>query len=398
MNFIKLNNQEKICITLLASDPLFTGVGLSGHFTLVDMLYTIVFLYYCQKNNFRKILTSIPMVIWLLLTIYQYSNAIIKGVPSMSGLNLFHGFKVYACICIFAYWASIDFSKAIKCLVKCFLLDLLVILAFSNMSTGRLSGVMWATGLGQLSAFIGVYIAYYAALNKISFSKLLCLYSLPFIVIVLTQSRNSLGILGITLIASIIAYYSGKGKVFSARTVIFLFLLSVFFLVLSPYIMDSAFVQRAMEAKEANEDSYYTQNNSTGTIFDSIVGDRLYYYLMGWQLFLENPLTGIGLSNFQFVTRGDFPLHTEYMVQLCEGGLVAACLWVAFIYYVLKGIVLFKENYVIKIIALVSIVSLLFCGIYAREFYTEFFYPVYGVALSLTFTRKIFHKSLLCKV
>lgn len=398
MKILQLNHQEKICFALLASDPLFTGLGIPMHFTLVDIVYAIAFTFYCRERNFRKIIISVPLIIWFLLTVYQYSNAIIKGVPLMSVLNLFHGFKIYACLCIFSYWASIDFSKTIKCLVKCFILDLFVILAFSDMSTGRLSGVMWATGLGQLAAFIGVYIAYYVALNKISFSKILRLYSLPFIIIILTQSRNSLGILGITLLASIIAYYTVRGKFFSTKNLMFMLFFAILLLILSPYVMDSAFLQRAMEAKEASEDSFYMQENATGTIFDDIVGDRLYYYLTGWELFLKHPLTGIGLYNFQFITGGDFPLHTEYMVHLCEGGLIAACLWLAFLYNVLKGIIYFKENYLIKIIALVSIISLLFCGIYAREFYTEFFYPVYGVALSLTFTRKIFHKSLLCKV
>lgn len=159
MKLLQLNHQEKICFALLASDPLFTGLGIPMHFTLVDIVYAIAFTIYCRERNFRKIIISVPLIIWFLLTVYQYSNAIIKGVPLMGVLNLFHGFKIYACLCIFSYWASIDFSKTIKCLVKCFILDLFVILAFSDMSTGRLSGVMWATGLGQLAAFIGVYIA-----------------------------------------------------------------------------------------------------------------------------------------------------------------------------------------------------------------------------------------------
>jgi hypothetical protein len=140
------------------------------------------------------------------------------------------------------------------------------------------------------------------------------------------------------------------------------------------------------------EESYFFRNNATGTIFDKIVGDRLVYYILGWRFFLQSPLTGIGMWNFKPMYGGDYPLHSEYMIHLCEGGLIGIGLWLLFLFCIFRIIFKYSLNIWYKVAALSSMAVLLFCAIYAREFFYETFYPVYGLILSFLFISKDEHK------
>jgi O-antigen ligase len=99
---------------------------------------------------------------------------------------------------------------------------------------------------------------------------------------------------------------------------------------------------------------------------------------------MESPFTGIGMWNFMHKSKVEFPLHSEYMVHLTEGGLIGFFIWSLFIITVFRGVIKSKQPHYIKIIALFSLVQIMFCGIYARVFYYEFFYPVFGIAIALT--------------
>ncbi len=52
----------------------------------------------------------------------------------------------------------------------------------------------------------------------------------------------------------------------------------------------------------------------TGTILD-LLGERAIYYIVGWSNFLENPLFGIGLWNYQMYAKVVF-LHLPYISLL----------------------------------------------------------------------------------
>lgn len=77
----------------------------------------------------------------------------------------------------------------------------------------------------------------------------------------------------------------------------------------------------------------------TDNFFLSLLGDRAGHYVEGWPLFLLNPITGIGLRNFSIVTANIHPLHTEYMVQLVEGGIIGSLLFLLFAVSIVKQII-----------------------------------------------------------
>lgn len=65
----------------------------------------------------------------------------------------------------------------------------------------------------------------------------------------------------------------------------------------------------------------------------SLVGDRAPHYYYGWYLFLENPIFGIGLEQANI---SNSRIHSEYMVELVENGIIGFVLFILFHIWLLK--------------------------------------------------------------
>ena len=57
---------------------------------------------------------------------------------------------------------------------------------------------------------------------------------------------------------------------------------------------------------------------------------RAIQYEFGYEKFLENPYFGIGLNNYKQFDGYNLVLHSEYLVQLIENGLVGFILFFLF--------------------------------------------------------------------
>ena len=376
-----------IIFTLFLLSPLLSGINFPAKYTIVSLIFLMVFWYYYHNKGFRLIAWSYPLMLWLILTIYHWVNGIRHKVPEVDILDLLHGLKIFACIAIFTFLARKNFDQTVKNLAICFQVFLVLSIIVNGGSIGegdeRLSGVIIATALGHAAALSGIYIAYYSLRYHLSIIKSIAWYMLPLIVIILTQSRNSLAMFAIGILGHVIAFLVQKGANQLKTIIVILLLGMIAFGVFELVISNSG-----IGARLANTESAVitAENNglSTGTIFDKIVGDRLVYYVVGWRFFLQSPVTGIGMWNYKYLSQGDYPLHTEYMVQLCEGGIIGAVIWLLFIIAVFRGVMKSKQIRYIKIIAIFSLLEILFCGVYARVFYYEMFYPIIGIAISLS--------------
>ena len=388
MRLKQLGKREKYYSWLMFVLPAILGfLDFPGQYAIVSCLFiSFAFTYFLDKR-FRKILLSFPMLIWLTLTLYHWINARYKHVVGVDFFDLLHGFRVFFCLSIVFFWAMVDFRKTINILLKAYLLRcffVLFLLVLGGYTGGRLTGAGGsATGLGQMAALVGIYIAYANIFRKINIQKNILYFLLPFFIVILSQSRNSLAMISISILACFFSYNIWRKG--STNIKLLLCLCGVIFVALlaMPVLEQTSIGQRAAQVSQTTEDSYFYRHNATNTFFDKIVGDRLVYYVRGWEFFKKNPITGIGMWNYRFLTGGQYPLHSEYMVHLCEGGICASILWLIFVGYVLVNLFLLKENGVHKKIAILSVFLILFCGIYAREFFYEMFYPPYALALAL---------------
>lgn len=387
MNDIKLTRKEDyICKLLFLISPIIGYLQIPARNTIVSLLFLVVFIVYWGKSRlFRKLSTSFPLMIWLLLTLFHCVNALAKHVPEVNVLDILHGLKIYSCICIFYYWGIVDFKSTIKILVSCFICYLCISFVVCDFGGdelgGRMTGAIYATALGQSAAITCFYIVYHSLIKRMSIGKTFLYFLLPFVVIILTQSRNAMAMMGIAVFAYIWVYVRGKN---ASKRILVLSLIGVVSLLIAYNIfIHSDFANRIIEVSDKHELSYQYRTYGTGTFFDDIVGDRLIYYVLGFQLFLLSPITGVGMWNYKYVVDGIYPLHTEYMVHLCEGGIIAATLWLLFWIYIIWGSYKYVTRREYRIVIFLTIAQLLFCALYARLFFSEFFYPIIGITLSL---------------
>ena len=160
------------------------------------------------------------------------------------------------------------------------------------------------------------------------------------------------------------------------------------------YILNNTLVgERIMTTTEQAE----MLNMETGIWLLDLLGDRGMFYVVGWRDFLTHPITGIGYDNFSNVHRVDmhFSLHSEYLIHLTEGGLVASLLFLSFYYNVIKYLLKSwkKERSAVVLSLLFSVLLYLLVGLTAREIMYIQFYPMMGLWIAEIIKHKSMYDS-----
>ena len=118
-------------------------------------------------------------------------------------------------------------------------------------------------------------------------------------------------------------------------------------------------------------------------MLNTMLGDRAIQYELGYMTFLKHPWTGIGLTNFMSVTGYPYRLHTEYMTQLCENGIIGFSLLVFFYFLLIRKLYVNYKKYGDDItIVLFGLLAILFINITAWTYCTVFGMIYYAIILS----------------
>ena len=74
--------------------------------------------------------------------------------------------------------------------------------------------------------------------------------------------------------------------------------------------------------------------------FLKVFGDRSVHYYYGWMQFVEKPIFGVGLyqSRVEYKSGTDVYLHTEYIAQLADNGIVGFAFFFALYFWIGKGL------------------------------------------------------------
>lgn len=80
---------------------------------------------------------------------------------------------------------------------------------------------------------------------------------------------------------------------------------------------------------------------------EAMFDNRAAQYLIGYSAFEENPINGIGLRGFVAYSGHTAPLHSEYLVQLVEGGLIGSVLFLIFNLSIVRSLILGMKKRVI---------------------------------------------------
>lgn len=151
---------------------------------------------------------------------------------------------------------------------------------------------------------------------------LLALLSVIIYVPVVCATRKAFAGIAIVLVFVILSYLDFRSiKSFGA------ILLMVMAILGGRFLLNNSVLGERFENESVAGKSLVKEEN----FFTDFVGDRTDQYVLGWRLFQEHPFTGVGLNNFSRVTGYPYQLHTEYMVQFAECGIIGVFFF--FLYY-----------------------------------------------------------------
>jgi hypothetical protein len=297
---------------------------------------------------------------------YHFINAVAKNSLYLQEQSIVSSSLKSLVLMIFvSYLYNVNRNALYKCLIISTTYYLLLAYIFSDTEKyeGRLSGFIYTTQLGQLSGvaclIISMFIFYK---RKIHLSWL---YIFPIFIMLLAGARNGLMMVAFAMACLSIPYFQNNKK-----NLFFCIVLIVGFYYV---IQDSNILERL---KSVNDEATFT----TGTIWDSILGERVYYYVYGYKNFTDNPLTGIGLLNFMDYNLYRYPIHSEIMTHMAEGGIIGLILYLWFkLWYIRKFFYRCTKKTFFLHQCIVVFIALAILGLSARIYQYSFFFLLYGI-------------------
>ena len=370
-----------LSLLLVLPTVLFSVMNIPFGHLFTSVAYIMVFVCFLKFKSFRRLICSKTLLLWLILIVYHYLNGYLKHVPDLRMVDYVHAFKMYSAVCIFSYLFLIDLKATLKYFSIALFIWLIVASCMTGFNAaGRLSGKkIIAVTFGKYSAILCIFIVYYMGVLKDKTIRMLQLCLFPIGVILLSQTRNAFGMVLIQLLG----FFYGikfKGKIKIKFFIPALFI-ALFTYVSIGYVVNNTALGNRLKDQKSYE-YYESKGIATGTLFDKIAGERLVYYVNGFNLFLKHPLTGIGINNYQHVNGGIFPMHVEYMVHLCEGGLMAFGIFALFLFAIFKRIIRMKYERPMFILLTSTFLLQLFTSMYSVSFDQEIPVIIYGFLIA----------------
>lgn len=337
--------------------------------------------------NFNKLLKSPKqMLIWILWIAYVVICSQYKGFyhynKTFWNWTLTNLLFPYVTMLI-AYQAIVfDYNKTVSILFGCYLLYVMLG-AFSMQSIESYDiGLRMQNDLGNTFFNTSILFVTFAALmysqerlRKIIYWLLLLLV---FFIIYRSGERKGLVCVFIIIFGALYAENSGKG----AKSMIYMGILLLLSCGVISGIMEHSIAgQRMTNSMEISqfEDNWFLK----------LMGDRGIMYYLGWEMFLQNPWTGIGINNFcwQNNYHEGLPFHTEYMVQLAECGIIGTCFFIVFYYGMLKRLLMcYKKRLARKdvIILMSSFAAIAVINLVSWTYTNANYFMMYGIVYGAT--------------
>lgn len=336
--YIQLINYFYLALIILW-EPLQRGfLHVDGKGRIVFFLTIGVFLFnvFSDKNFFKKEILSKPAVFWGVWVVYSAINQQITGYYG----ELSFGYYIVNSLFTPYVVMVISIKETIRNPIKTVKLFTVVFTIYALLAITVLGGSGNPNGrnigeLGNLGPLNTIYIVFFAGLlyvhKRIKLKLLVPLMIFAFAVITMAATRKAFGAAAIIATSLILSHVK-----LSTKNILATLLFTSIFYVGYNYLMENSTLgERFKEGVEVGE-----KMNTSNIEALNILGDRARFYINGWELFNEHPITGVGLRNYMHHYDDLNVLHSEYMVQLAECGLIGTLLFLLF--YIWIGRELFQ--------------------------------------------------------
>lgn len=365
----------------------FSGLDGYGRINIVITLMAIV------VNGKHLFQTPKNIHIWLLWIIYCIINAQFKGFSheSSSFAIWAHHHLLYPYVIMLVTYqvVSFDMKKSVQVLFGVYFIYTVVgainMESIDSYDVGKRMGNELGNAYFNTIILLMSFAAFLYVTNRVKLFVVLTIAACLSYILILSGERKGLIALFIIFIGSYMAVTGGKGF----RSIISYVFLAIF----AYFAIDLLMENTTFGARMANS----IQNTDfKGNRFLTLVGDRAIQYDEGWSFFLQNPLTGIGIRNYaKFNTYwegGGGVLHTEYMVQLTECGIVGSILFLIFYYGMIKRLfnpVRKKEDSAMIIILRANLIAIIVINLVAWTYDNPNFFMLFGIIYALCEKEKV---------
>ena len=363
--------------------PLFTRsvANLDGAGRLYMILSAFVMLLNFPNDRFRSILKSPVCWIWLIWIIYSVANHIRVGMLPPGGISHVSFFVVYLIVPFISMWiAAYEMMTRPKELMSSLMSILLLYLTWGLLYIMIIPSTTERAGqvLGNEFALAALAIL---AIACISYNMRLIKGRTWLLVLILSTlaifSVSTRKAFGGELIL-LFMFYLSRNHGFTLGNVLKISVILVIAYFAINYVMENTMMGERFNTIEDDAEKY----NTTNSWFLSLLGDRALFYIKGWALFLQHPICGIGLNNFMTVTDYPMPIHSEYMVQLVENGVIGFLIYLIFIRALFKCSKRIPEIR-LKGVALGWIIAILFISFTSWTYDMPIYFIVFGLILGL---------------
>lgn len=333
----------------------------------------------------KHILRSPAFICWTTLVAFSVVNSLMKGYVSESSVLAF--FKTnYIAPYIFFYVLILELERDyVNCLrILFFALLTYILLCLGSMSIDDDERIV-AEGLKNILplhstclVFVGGLLYRERNLSAVFFYSMVVL---AIAVTMLSGTRKALGAIIILLTGIIINNGDNEKRSIGYYARLFFFLAILYWGI--GFIMDNTLIGSRLASTAEQSTVELVENKNVNIVLNTILGDRAIQYELGYLTFLQHPWTGIGLTNFISVTGYPYRLHTEYMTQLCENGIIGFLLLILFYFLLIGKLFVNHKKYGDDItIVMFGLFAILFINITAWTYCTIFGMIYYAIILN----------------
>jgi O-antigen ligase len=325
-------------------DALKSYLSLGSPLIQLSVLAPVLFLGVIVNLNERiwKILFTRPVLIWFIWIIYSIFNTFIfigKFYQEKNPFILVFSLVVVLIFLLLIITSKRDTRLIINLLIFSYFFRLLLSFVFDSMANLGNAERFGEEFNANMIGFGALFIIGLVFLKKVQFNKVhrtdyLIILLAAFTILITGSRKNFIALILIVLGYAYIYRSKSMFKNFAKYFTFLIFISVVLVWTLNNTVIGERFVD------SYNRTLLHSQSGSGEHMFDS----RARYYINGWKLFKEHPINGIGLRNYQIYDFANKPLHTEYMTQIAEGGLIGTFLFIYFYGYIFIALLKIRKK------------------------------------------------------
>ncbi len=349
------------------------------------MLLSIIalLLNYSSFHNHRNLFHSTQFVCWTILVVFSFINSMAKGFEAENGFLIYiwgEFLSPYIFLLIAILEINHDTNRCLKIILIAQLLYLIIGgTHFSGGAFDRFSAV----GIGNLLPLMGASCVFIAGLlfcNRqlkggwITYGLILVVV---LYIIIMAATRKALG----AVVLAVAGMVLGRSKKVNIQSMILVALFALIVYWGMGFLIENTLIGQRIVSSSEEYDVPLSSNPTINSFLMTLLGDRSIMYYMGSQIFHQHPITGIGLNNFSKISQIGIRLHTEYMVQICENGLVGFSLLIIYYLTLFRGLNKKRKKGNNIFVYLFGLLMILFLNLTAWTYNMNYIMIIYSVLI-----------------